>query len=143
MIMRFRNTILYAEDDLDDFDTLNEVLIDLDNKYNMIHARNGLDVLSYLESNGISNKPALIILDGNMPGMNGRETLECLMKMHPYNDIPVTVFSTHMEQEVMDLCGKHNCLYRQKPGTFRELIYVANEMLSLARQNNMILHAHT
>ena len=135
--MSFRKTILYAEDDLDDFDTLKEVFLDLNNEFEMIHAKNGLEVLSYLENNGINNKPALIILDGNMPGMNGKETLECLMKMHQYNDIPVVVFSTNMEQAVMDLCGKHNCLYRQKPGTFKELIYVSNEMLSLSTKNTM------
>ena len=139
--MNFRKTILYAEDDLDDFDTLKEVFSDLAPELEMIHARNGLEVLSYLEMHGIDNKPLLIILDGNMPGMNGRETLECLMKMHQYNDIPVVVYSTYMEQAIMELCGKHNCLYRQKPGTVKDLIYVANEMLSLFVQKQISMKA--
>lgn len=134
-------TILYAEDDLDDFDTLKEVFSDLAPEFEMIHARNGLEVLSYLEIHAIENKPLLIILDGNMPGMNGKETLECLMKMHQYNDIPVVVYSTYMEQAIMDLCGKHNCLYRQKPGTVKDLIYVANEMLSLFAHKRISLKA--
>lgn len=139
--MSFRKTILYAEDDLDDFDTLKEVFSDLDPELEMIHAKNGLEVLSYLENNGINNKPSLIILDGNMPGMNGKETLECLMKMKQYNDIPVVVYSTYMEQAVMDLCGKHNCLYRQKPGTVKDLLYIANEMLSLFGHRKITLNA--
>jgi two-component system chemotaxis response regulator CheY len=62
-----------------------------------IHAGNGQEVLDTLEEQkeGIG----LILLDWNMPVMNGLEVLEAIKKNNLYAHIPVLIVSTEAEDD--------------------------------------------
>ena len=73
---KHKHTILYAEDDADDLYMVNQAFQQFDSSIRLIHALNGFEALKYLgDLKEADMTPCLIILDVNMPGMDGKETL--------------------------------------------------------------------
>jgi two-component system, chemotaxis family, chemotaxis protein CheY len=64
-----------------------------------IHAGNGQEVLDLLEKQWEEIK--LILLDWNMPVMNGLEVLEAIKNNSSYAQIPVLIVSTESEDDKM------------------------------------------
>lgn len=119
--------ILYAEDDLDDFEALKDALDQVSDGYHLVRAKNGTEVLAYLkESKG--PRPCLIVLDLNMPVMNGKETLLWLKDEPQFNEIPTMVFTTSSREEDMKLCQRYHCTFFRKPTLYRDLLHIAQLM---------------
>lgn len=100
--------ILWADDDMDDLMLMRDVLQDLGDDYNIAEVHNGQEALDYLaNARAIKALPCLIILDMNMPVLDGKETLARLKKDDDFKNIPVVFFTT--SNSVMDkLYCKHN-----------------------------------
>src|SRR6478672_1792737 len=95
--------ILYADDDSDDRFILNESFVSSGLNASLVYVSNGQEAISYMEHMP-GPLPSLVILDLNMPRMNGKETLAYL-KTHPrYHRIPVIILSTSANKEEMDAC---------------------------------------
>ena len=129
--MSTKRKILYAEDDLDDFQLFKEIIFEIDQHVELVRARTGVEVFQYLDSVSADHLPSLIILDCNMPEMNGWQTLQRLKETDAYHDLPVVLFST-LRPGNMDPYEKPACVFRQKPCSFNELFAVAGEMLGMA-----------
>jgi two-component system chemotaxis response regulator CheY len=65
--------------------------------YEAVHAGNGQEVLSILEKG--SGDIGLILLDWNMPVLNGIQVLDQLRKRFPSWDVPILMVSTESEEE--------------------------------------------
>jgi CheY-like chemotaxis protein len=105
--MKNRN-ILWADDDIDDLMLMRHVLQDLEDHYNITEVHNGQEALDYLENaKQDETLPCLIILDMNMPVMDGKETLAKLKKDEELKNIPVVFFTTSNSQMDRLYC-KHN-----------------------------------
>src|SRR3569833_283526 len=90
-----KNTILWADDDADDLMLMKEILIKNNRNYEIVEVRNGKEALDFLQkSKETAHLPCLIILDINMPILDGKETLSILKKEEAYKSIPVVVFTT-------------------------------------------------
>lgn len=88
-------TILYVDDDMDDLMIISDAFEKYTDYLRVIHACDGVDALNKLEDMTAKNTcPCLIILDINMPVMDGKETLKVIKSTPEYNDIPVVIFST-------------------------------------------------
>jgi CheY-like chemotaxis protein len=87
-----------VEDDLVDVMTIKRAL--KENKIiNPVHVSgNGVEALEYLR-NKENKKPGLILLDINMPKMNGLELLEILKKDKDLKAIPVVILTTSKEEQ--------------------------------------------
>lgn len=86
--------LLYADDDYDDLQLLEEKLKEIDPSILMQGCSDGQEAFAALESIDEGNRlPDLIILDLNMPKWNGFKTLEVIKTNELYQDIPVVVFS--------------------------------------------------
>jgi CheY-like chemotaxis protein len=95
--------ILYAEDDIDDQELLCEMIQQIDHKLEIITVPNGLKLINFLESLTPGVKfPCFIILDINMPTLDGLKTLEILKCEESYKNIPVIMFSTSNLQKDID-----------------------------------------
>lgn len=94
MNSKTRQTILLIDDDKDVLLTIGDFL--KLNGYTMVTATNGEEALRQLAE----QKPDLIILDINMPKMNGLAFLTNIQAKPEWADIPVYVFTgrAHMEQ---------------------------------------------
>jgi CheY-like chemotaxis protein len=96
--MRFSKPILLIEDDNVDVMTVERVFRDLKIANQLVSTSNGEQALEYLRTNG-NKKPCVILLDLNMPKMNGTEFLKIVKKDESLKKIPVVVLTTSSQQE--------------------------------------------
>ena len=123
--------ILLGEDDADDEELLKEVFTTLDNSFSMQFANNGRKLVTHLEQLPDSDLPCLIILDYNMPELNGADILKSLKAQARYDSIPKIIWSTSGSETYKRLCLELGaCEYIIKPSSFKELTEVARYMLS-------------
>lgn len=124
--------ILMADDDPDDRAILQDAISMLDQDNIISFAENGEMVLKILEvhfSNG--QIPRLIVLDLNMPKMNGTQTLKALKEDRRFQTIPVIIYSTSINPLEKEKClhlGAHS--YMVKPVSFKESLETAKAFLS-------------
>lgn len=127
--------ILYAEDDFDDFDNVKEALDQLSSHQLLLHAKNGQEAVSFVQHATIL--PSLIVLDLNMPVMDGKEVLQWLKGQDQYKNIPVMVFTTSSREEDVKLCQKYGCTFFRKPTLYRDLLHIAQIMLQLCEKSTV------
>jgi CheY-like chemotaxis protein len=109
------NIILYADDDTDDRIWISEACKTLNCSLQISFVENGRQVLDYLKSLS-SVLPSLIVLDLNMPEMDGRQTLQYLKSNPSYKEIPVAIVSTSANKMDKDMCKQLGAsLYITKP----------------------------
>lgn len=121
--------ILLVEDDEADV-LLTKRELDRKQIYNSLTvAGNGWEALGMLRGeNGFERiiQPDLILLDLNMPRLNGRETLEHLKKDENLRHIPVVILTTSDSDEDIRACYERQCsCFITKPadlGSFQEFI---------------------
>jgi len=94
--MNGQDRILVVEDDDIDFMTVQRSFRELGVPNPVMRALDGEDGLAFLTREG-ETRPGLILLDLNMPRMNGIEFLAHLRKRPELNDIPVVVLTTSGE----------------------------------------------
>jgi CheY-like chemotaxis protein len=124
--------ILYAEDDQDDYEILKDALLQQTDQFNLVRAQNGTEVISYLDN----QSPSLIVLDLNMPVMDGKQTLKWLKEHEDYKKIPVMIFTTSSREEDLKLCKSYECTFFRKPTLYRDLLHVVQIMLQMCLQNS-------
>ena len=90
--------ILLAEDDKVDAMTVKRALRDLKVTNPLIIVENGEEALEYLRDPNKA-EPGIILLDLNMPKMNGIEFLEIAKKDDKIKRIPVVVLTTSKEDQ--------------------------------------------
>jgi CheY-like chemotaxis protein len=90
--------ILLVEDDLVDMMSVTRALKQIHVTNKIVHRENGEDGLNYLEDE-TNDKPCIILLDLNMPIMNGIEFLEAVKSDDRFRRIPVVVLTTSDEQQ--------------------------------------------
>ena len=96
--MRSSKPILLIEDDNVDVMTVERVFRDLKIANQLVSTSNGEQALEYLRTNG-NKKPCVILLDLNMPKMNGTEFLKIVKTDESLKKIPVVVLTTSSQQQ--------------------------------------------
>jgi CheY-like chemotaxis protein len=89
--------ILLVEDDRVDAMTLKRALKDLKVTNQLVHRLNGEEALNYLQDES-NEKPCVIILDLNMPKMNGMEFLKIAKADETLRRLPVVVLTTSKDE---------------------------------------------
>jgi CheY-like chemotaxis protein len=127
-------TILLADDDQDDLHLLTEVLTQIDASFSIEQAQNGEEVLERLrEMKETGNLPGLIILDINMPKMDGKQTLVTIRNDRELSDIPVVIFSTSSSEVDKLFFESKQVEMITKPVEVETLYSVAMEMLNYCK----------
>lgn len=96
--MRSDKSILLVEDDDVDAMTVRRALKDINVTNRLDIAKNGEDALEFLR-NPENEAPGIIMLDLNMPRMNGIEFLQVAKKDDRLKRIPVVVLTTSKEEQ--------------------------------------------
>ncbi len=100
--------------------------------HHAIHASNGQEVLDLLDREGA--EVDLVLLDWNMPVMNGFEVLIRIQKMKLHRQIPVLMISTESEKTKIEQALRAGARgYLPKPFTSEEL---ASEIQSVTGKSN-------
>lgn len=88
--------IVIADDDEDDFSLLKEAFAQTGAKHMLIHLKDGEELISYLYDQIKLSKefPDLVILDINMPKMDGVRALELIRATKIFPKLPIVMHST-------------------------------------------------
>jgi two-component system, response regulator len=114
--------ILIVEDSHDDYEATKRAFAKT-NLRNQIHrAESGEGALAFLQAEN-AQKPGIILLDLNMPGLDGRKTLEIIKKTEALRNIPVVILTTSNDERDVKACYDLGAnTYIQKPVDFDGLI---------------------
>ena len=124
-------TILLADDDEDDRLMTRDALRDARLHNDLRFVIDGVDLLDYLKRRGrhadpqSSPRPGLILLDLNMPRMDGREALTLIKADPDLRSIPVVILTTSKAEE--DIIRSYDLgvnSFITKPVTFLGLVDV-------------------
>lgn len=96
--------ILFIEDDVIETMKFQRTMSKLETKHTLIEAKNGEEALEYLESG--KSLPDIILLDLNMPKMNGIEFLGLLKKHDKIKYLPTIVLTTSENRDDLLECYK-------------------------------------
>jgi len=124
--------ILLGEDDPDDQEMLTDVFSSIDKSFILFFVNSGKEVISALEKFRDDQLPCLIVLDYNMPGLNGADILREIGGNPRYKDVPKVVWSTSGHEKFKQVCLQLGAIdYVIKPSNNRDLEMIARYMLSL------------
>lgn len=126
-------TILMADDDPDDRMLMKEALEENRVPHAIEFVEDGAELLDYLHKRGKFNnqtaRPSLIILDLNMPKVDGREALGYIKSHIELRRIPVVVLTTSKaEEDIINAYDLGVNSFICKPVRFDELVEVAREI---------------
>lgn len=122
--------IFLAEDDLDDQELLTDAINFLDTDTTIHTISNGQKAIAYLESLEDVALPQLIVLDYNLPELNGEEILEILSQNSRYQPIPKIIWSTSNSSLYKTKCLQLGAkAYMVKPTDFSGIESLAKQML--------------
>lgn len=121
-MMNSQKPILLVEDDSIDAMMVKRALKELKVTNGLIHRENGEMALNFLKNDAFE-KPCLILLDLNMPRMNGLEFLEVIKNDTQLKSIPVIILTTSSDH--YDLIASYNYSvagYMVKPVDYHEFV---------------------
>jgi CheY-like chemotaxis protein len=116
--------LLLIEDDQVDVMTIRRALKEIHVANAVVHRENGEDAIAYLRDPA-NEKPCIILLDLNMPIMNGIEFLQVVKNDDQLRRFPVIVLTTSEEQQ--DKLNSFNlgvAGYMAKPVDYRQFVEV-------------------
>ena len=111
-----KHTVIYADDDPDDLDLVEEAFRQYANNVEVITFRDGSQVLSYLKNIADADPlPCLIILDINMPVLNGKEVLIRVRQIESLQSVPIVLFTTSSMPLDKSFAEHYNAGFVTKP----------------------------
>jgi len=124
--------VLLVEDDPGDVLLTREAFADNKVKNNLSVVSNGVDAMAFLHKEGEyadAPHPDLILLDLNLPRMDGREVLAAIKADESLCSIPVVVLTTsEAEEDVLRSYQLHANAYVTKPVDFEQFIDVVRQI---------------
>jgi CheY-like chemotaxis protein len=139
--------ILLADDDTDDCIFFKEALGELIMSTSLTTVHDGEELMRLLV-NETTELPQILFLDLNMPRKNGFECLSEIKQNNKLKNLPVIIFSTSFEQEVVNLLYKNGAQYFiRKPSLFLQfkeiilhaLLLILDESISHSTKENFVL----
>jgi len=118
-----------VDDDPDDRELIRNAIFRVDPSYSVAHATNGKEAIQYLKRAGDSDLPCLVILDINMPVMDGKQTLEEIKRNDKWNQLPIVVFSTSAHPSDLSFCREYGVELVTKPANFNQITIEAERLL--------------
>ena len=128
-------TILYIDDDEDDLEMLQEAIREIDPRYEIVKAGNGEEGLSELyKMKENQTLPCLIVLDINMPKLDGKQTFQRIRADKALFNIPIVIFSTSSSEMDKLFFQRKNVEMITKPFEYKTFYEVALKLLSYCKQ---------
>ncbi|MGK7953068.1 MAG: response regulator [Xenococcaceae cyanobacterium] len=129
-------TILFVEDNQDYQELIRLAFESCEIEHNLVMVQSAIEALDYLLGNSrysernLEDLPALIILDLNLPLINGPEVLQSIRANPLTRFLPVVVMSSSSESEDIRTSYLFGCnSYIPKPLDFTQLQNFAREII--------------
>jgi len=123
--------VLCVDDDFDDRLVICEAIKDIDPSVFVVEACNGIEANHFLQqAKTTGDFPCLVILDMNMPLMDGKETLKEIKKDEILKNLPVVFFSTSSNPRDQSFSTEHGVEFVTKPSNYHSIVSTIKEILS-------------
>lgn len=121
--------ILIVEDNDDDYEL---AICALKRKHSIqneiIRAKNGDEAISFLKKDG-GNKPGIILLDLNLPGITGQKVIELIRSDPAIKGIPIIVLTSSKNEKDVRLCYEKGAnTYIVKPIGFAKFLEATSRL---------------
>lgn len=134
--MQTQITIYLIDDDEDDRMLLGEAIGTVMQDAVILEFENAYEFYLQMEVLPLSTGHSLILLDINMPKMDGMELLRILRQHPTYEHIPVAIISTTVNQMLVRETRELGIeAYLAKPESAKGLSALADAILEIARKN--------
>ena len=131
MNIKGNRSIFLADDDEDDCILFEDALREVCSQTELTTANDGDELITLMKTN-VPPPPDVIFLDLNMPRRNGFECLELIRKTKQWKDIPVVIFSTTGQEEMIKRVYEQGANYFiRKPGSFPKLKQAIRQILEV------------
>ena len=129
--MGARMEILIIEDDSDDRELLVDALQTINPGVEIKLVENGVEAMDYLNRQVASNSqlPCLIVLDLNMPYLDGKATFQKIKINEALKDVPVIIFTSSQNPNDMVTFSGSGVEMISKPDHFSMMKDIAHHML--------------
>ena len=128
--------ILMVDDDPDDYYLTMDALEEAGNSNNFRLVSDGSEMMDYLLNKGKyadrqeNPRPDLILLDLNMPGMDGRQALAEIRSCGDIQNIPVVILTTSCTEEEIDECYRVGAnSFIRKPSEYDSLVMAMRHLM--------------
>ncbi len=121
-------SILYIDDDMEDIEIFQEALKSVDPCIEYTSASSAREALDLLSS--AHTVPDHIVLDINMPGMDGKMCLREIRKEKKFDNINVVVYSTNGFPKDIEYIQSLGAVFVRKANSFSELCDVIKSLVS-------------
>jgi CheY-like chemotaxis protein len=123
--------VLLVEDNEDDIVLIEEAFAEAKLMNVIFKVRDGEDALAYLRQAGPythSRRPGLVLLDINMPRMNGFEVLRAMKADSLLQSLPVMMLTTSdREDDIVRSYADGACSYIRKPMSLEQFVQVVKD----------------
>ncbi len=125
-----KHLILYADDDKDDIKLVEEAFSENILNVELVAVENGQQAIDYLDHLSLFDaNPCLIILDINMPRLDGKETLLQIRQRDRFKNTPVVLFSTSSLNNDKIFAARHGAGFITKPLNSRQLQTITDQFI--------------
>jgi CheY-like chemotaxis protein len=125
-----KSIVLYADDDKDDLQLIEEVFSAYTSIIELITFESGIQLLDYLQAlDPLQPQPCLIILDINMPSLDGKQVLRQLRNTNLWKDIPVVLFTTSTLPSELAFAHSFNAGFITKPLYNQQIHKIVDQLI--------------
>jgi len=126
------HSVFIVDDDEDDRESIRDAFKENRHPFEYVFMHSGDQLMGHFASGEKKEHPSLILLDLNMPGMNGKDVLKQMKKNESLKPIPVIVITTSSspKEKAASYELGANC-FITKPDSYNELVAVTNAIAKL------------
>jgi len=122
--------ILHIDDDQDDRYLVRKAINNIDPSIVLREAQDGKKAIDFLnQAKLFGDLPCMIILDLNMPVMDGYDTYKSISNDDVLSSIPIVIFTTSHNQSELSYWKDKNIEIVSKPASFEELTISVKRIL--------------
>ncbi|MGV3527535.1 MAG: response regulator [Flavisolibacter sp.] len=128
---------MFADDDEDDLELVTGFFKEFESSVRVLEFSDGKQVLKHLEAVSSSSGiwPQLIVLDINMPRMDGISTLVAIREQRNIKNVPVVIYTTSMSRTNMQTCKELDATWLIKPSSIHEIKQTARLLAGLCNNH--------
>ena len=125
-----KSLVLYADDDPDDIELIREAFDSFSQSVELVTFADGIELLHYLDQlDPLHPSPCLIILDVNMPRLNGKELLKRLRRNENFAEVPIVLFSTSTLPSEIEFARSFDAGFVTKPLHEQQIELIIDQLI--------------
>jgi CheY-like chemotaxis protein len=132
-----KSLVFYADDDEDDKEFVAEAFELYGDHIELKTFSDGMELLGYIDVYPTPH-PCLIILDINMPRIDGKDTLRILRQVPGYENVPVVVFTTSSLPADSYFAQHYKAGFITKPLDLRQMTSIVEKFLDYCSEEDKV-----